>query len=363
MFANAQRSARGVFGGAVVAGFVVLAGCGKESTGSNLPNGAVTVALATTGSDGATYQFPPGSFLETFNTTGFTAFFPIDGSEAVLTETVPAGGYTTLLFFSNNGPVQLVRTLNGMSQTVSATWTDPQPFNFNILQNMTTPIVLHFSVVNLGDVTFQVGRVQVSIDVNPTTSTMANNAQESGTVTETFQQIAPGFGLEAPLGLTAGEIDAESLSMALTGPFALQSPGFACATATLTASSAPASSAAFVALMEEFTGTPPTGAVVCVFDSGATDTVEVEVFRNGPAPADQQTFLPGGNYQFLGIVEFLAGDIFDGTTLKLSQLASPIALSSTNSAFWEHQIFDFDTSQNLEISAGNISGGTFQLTP
>jgi hypothetical protein len=327
-----------------------------------MPTGGVTVALATTGSDGANYQFPAGTFLELSNTsTGFFGNFQIDGTETVLTEMVPIGSYQASLFFSNNGPVQLVQTLNAMSQTVPATWTDPEPVTFSVVQNMTTPIVLHFSVVGVGDVTFQLGRVQVSIDVNATTST-PNNGQESGTVTVASQSITPGFGLETPLGLTLGEVDGESITMALTAPFAPTSPQVACANGTLTAASAPMSSSAFTFLVEELSGTP-NSALVCVVDNGATDFVDLEVFRVGTAPADQQSFLPGSNYDFFGLVQFSVGDIYDGTTLKLSQLGSPIALSSTNGALWEHQIFDFDSSQTLEFSFGNISAGTFQLTP
>lgn len=359
MFASVQRRARVV----VVVGIGVLAGCGKTSTGSSVPSGSVTVALATTGSDGATYQFPAGSFLQIFSSNGFNGSFPIDGAETVLSEMVPAGPYQAALVFPGSGAVQLVRTLNGTSQTVPATWTDPQPLTFTIFQNMTTPIVLHFSVVGLGDLTFQIGRLLVSIDVNATTTTMPTGAQQSGTLTVSSQTIAPGFGLETPLGLTVGEVDSESISVALSGSFLPVSPGVACATGTLSAISAPMSSAAFIALIEELQGTPATPVSVCVFDEGTTDIVTLEPVRFGAAPADQRTFLPGNNYDFIGFIQFTVGDVYDGTTLKLSQLGVPIALSSGNSAFWEHLIFDFDTNQTLELSTGDIGSGTFQLTP
>jgi hypothetical protein len=363
MLASVQRSARGVIGMVVLTGVAGLAGCGKVSTGSDGPSGSVTVALATTGPDGATYQFPAATFLETFNTTtGFNGFFPIDGAETVLTETIPVGSYQTFLVTSDGGPVQLVRTLNGTSQPVSATWTDPQPFTFNIMQNMTTPIVLHFTVVGLGDITFQVGRVQVSIDVDPTTTTMPTQEQESATLSITSQTLAPGLGLEMPLGLTVGEVDAETINATLTTPFTQESPSFVCASATLSALSS-TGSAAFNTLVAELGGSPATPASVCVFDEGANDILELELVRDGAAPADQQAFLPGNNYQFFGLVEFNVGDIYDGTTLKLSQLGAPIMLSSTNAAFWDHAIFDFDTSQELESSFGLISAGSFQLTP
>jgi len=363
MVASVQRSARGVVSMAVLTGVAVLAGCGKASTGSNAPSGSVTVALATTGSDGATYQFPAGTSLEVFSSNGFFGSFPIDGAETVLSEMVPVGPYQAQLAFPSNGPVQLVRTLNGMSQTVAATWSDPQPFTFTIFQNMTTPVVLHFSVVGLGDVTFQIGRLLVSIDVNATTTTMPTGAQQSGVVTVSTQTIVPGFGLETPLGLTVGEVDSESISVSLTAAFQPSSPGVACATGTLSAISAPMSSAAFTALVEELEGTPAASVSVCVFDEGTTDIVTLEPARFGAAPADQQAFLPGSNYDFIAFVQFTVGDVYDGTTLKLSQLGVPIALGSGNGAIWEHLIFDFDTNQSLEFSFGNIGSGTFQLTP
>lgn len=360
MLASAQRSARAVVA-MVFLSVAAFAGCGKVSTRPDVPTGSVTVALATTGSDGATYQFPSGTELETVNGSGFNGFFPIDGSETVLTETIPVGLYQAFLITPNGSPLQLVRTLNGMSQTVPATWTDPQPFNFTVMQNMTTPIVLHFSVAGLGDITFQVGRLQVSIDVNSTTTTMPTGGQESATMTINSQTLAPGLGLETPLGLAVGEVDAVSISISLTGPFTQQTNGFVCAFGTLSAISAPTSSAAFTALVEELAGTPASFVSLCIFDAGTNDFVELTVVRFGAAPADQQAFLPGSNYQFSSFLEFQAGDIFDGTTLRLSELAGPITLDSGNGAFWNHSIFD--SSNRLEASFGSISAGTFQLTP
>ena len=347
MFASVQRSARGVVGMAVLTGVAVLGGCGNASTGSNGRSGSVTVALATTGSDGATYQFTSGTFLETFNsTTGFNAFFPIDGAETVLTETVPVGAIQRVPEHPGGAPLQLVRTLNGMSQTVAATWTDSQPFTFNIMQNLTSPIVLHFAVVGLGDITFQVGRLQVAIDVSSTTTTMPTTSQESATLAISSQTLAPGLGLETPLGLTVGEVDRRVDHPALTGPSAEQSGVRLRQRHAERDSSAPSSSAAFSALVEELTGTPASGASICVFDDGATDIVELEVARFGVAPADQQAFLPGSNYEFFGLVEFDAGDIYDGTTLKLSQLEGPITLNAANFAFWDHSIFDSAPASN-----------------
>jgi hypothetical protein len=325
----------------------------------------VQVALATTGSDGASYQFPPGTQLDLFNNnTGFFGNFAIDGTETALTETVPIGSYTATLSFPSNGPVQLVRTSGGTSTTVAATWTDGQPYTFGVGLNVTTPIILHFSVVGLGDITFQVGKVQVSIDVNSTTTQMPGSGSQSGTIANSFQSFAAGLGLETPLGLTNGESDSEAVAFTVTSPFSLEATGFACASITPTSitSSSPSNTNAFNALMQEFVG-PGGFASLCVQDQGTNDAVLLEIFRNGAAPSNQVSFLSGGNYQFGMFIQFNAGDVFSGSTLKLSQIAGPLTLNTATSAFWSHDIYDFNAAQFVEQSDGFYSAGTFQLSP
>src|SRR5690349_5745015 len=97
-----------------------IAGCGGSSGGGTEGTGIVTAALATTASDGATYTFPAGTVLDIVRTSPpFDAEYALDGPETVLTETVPTGTFTATIVFPNGTP-QLVRTLNGMSQTVAA---------------------------------------------------------------------------------------------------------------------------------------------------------------------------------------------------------------------------------------------------
>ncbi len=364
MFEQVQDSVRGLFRLAVVAGVAALIGCGEPgSTGSSLPSGAMAVALVTAGADGASYTFPFGTRLELLNTsTGFMEALQLDGNESMLTETVPVGNYTASLFLLNNAPVQLVRSLNGTSHTVPATWTDAQPFTFMIAHNMTTPIVLHFSVVNLGDVTFQSGALQVSVDVSSTTSTMPTSAQETGVIAIQSQTIASGVGLETPLGLTLGESDTQSLTWSMTGPFIQLSPQESCATGALITDSASMSSTGFSALVKEIAG-PGNVVSVCVENATrAGDSVFVSATRKGAAPTDQQSFLPGTNYEFDLDVIFNPGEIYDGVTLDLSVLGGPITLNPNNS-LWEHRIFDVDTNETLELSVGDFTSGTFQLTP
>ena len=124
----------------------------------------------------------------------------------------------------------------------------------------------------------------------------------------------------------------------------------------------PGNSNAFNALMEELPGAGVSGSL-CVQDEGADDFIIVEVIRNGPAPDDQVSFLPAGNYQFGMFITLTNGDVFDGKTLKLSQIGGPIALAGGSPASWSHDIFDFTAGQFVESSGGFFTSGTFQLTP
>jgi len=360
---------RGIAGAIrMVVGAASLLGCGQPpNTGSDVgagPIGRVTVALEAVGSDGAAYQFPPGSYLAVFNTPSetFDVAFALDGTETVLAETLPIGNYAMNL----DGARQLIRTVNGISQTVPAISIDPQPVTFSIVQNMTTPLVLHFAVASLVDVTFQTGRLQLSIDVSPTSTTMANHGQESATFTETSQLITAGLGLEAPLGLVAGETDSESLTFDLTSAFALSSPPRElCANISVDSVTSPSSSTGFRALMEEVVGVTGAAGTVCITDFGAqgNDQVHIRFSRTGAAPVDQQAFLPGTNYKFAAQLFFDAGgEIFDTATFHLSKLGTPITLVAATGASFFQDIEDLDTHQFLESCGGKLTG-TFQLTP
>ena len=368
MRANKERNTHGLRGSAAVMGLVVvgcggLLGCGQLPSVDDGPTGNVTMALQTTASDGATYRFPAGSLLGLFgpSSNGLFTSFPLDGTETAVTAALPIGSYTVKVINPGGASSSLIRTLNDVSQTLPATWNDPQPVMVNIVENMTTPLTLHFSVTGLGDVTFETGRLQASIEVSPTTTTMANHGQVSLTFTEREQSIAAGFGLETPLGLLAGENDGGSLTLDLISPFAVTRPEVACARISATWVTSPSASAAFGALMEE-EGVTGTGGHICVGDDGANDWIQIVWFRNGAAPADQQAFLRGTNYAFGANLTVTLGDVFDGTTFQQSKLATPITVGGQNPATLIQELDDLDTNQTLESCGGTLTG-TFQLTP
>lgn len=368
---SGRQGITGLIGFVVVVGAASPLGCAQPpNTDSNLgagPTGTVTVALETVGSDGATYQFPPGTALNVPDTSGtYDVGYRLDGTETVLTKTLPIGDYAPWVSFPDDGSPQLIRIVNGMSQTVPAILIDPQPFKLSIVRDTTTPLVLHLSAVGLGDVTFQIGRVRLSIEVSSTTTTMAAHGQDSATFTELRQSIAAGFGLETPLGLTTGETDAVSLTFDLTSAFVLTSPPRqVCANIALASITSPSGGKAFSALLGEVGGIPGAAGTLCItdFGPGAHDIAHIDFLRTGPAPADQQAFLPGTNYAFeAGGFFDVGGDILDDSSFQLSKLATPIMLDAASGASLFHQIEDLDTRQILEGFAGNLAG-TFQLTP
>ncbi len=368
MRANRERNTHDRRGIAAVTGLVVvgaagLLGCGQLPDADAGPTGRATLALQTTASDGASYRFAAGSLLGLYGPTGdglFTAL-ALDGTETTVTVTLPIGSYTVKLINPGGRAPLLVRTLNDVSQTLPATWNDPQPVMVSIVENMTTPLTLHFSATGLGDVTFQTGRLQTSIDVSPKTTTMANHGLASLTFTGGEQSIAAGLGLETALGLVAGERDSGTLTFDLISPFAVTRPEVACAKITATWTSSPSASAAFGALMAE-EGDTGTAGHICVGDDGANDWIQVVWFRNGAAPVDQRAFLRGTNYSFGVNITVALDNIFDGTTFQQSQLATPITLGAAHAATLLQEIDDLDTQQTLESCSGALTG-TFQLTP
>jgi hypothetical protein len=84
-----RRGITGTMGLVVVACAAGLLGCGQPPNAGEGPTGKVTVALQTVGSDGATYQFPPGSVLGVFTSDHFDVGLVLDGTDTVLAKTLP----------------------------------------------------------------------------------------------------------------------------------------------------------------------------------------------------------------------------------------------------------------------------------
>jgi hypothetical protein len=97
--------------------------------------------------------------------------------------------------------------------------------------------------------------------------------------------------------------------------------------------------------------------ILCVQDTGASDLITMYPSRNGAAPAGQEMFLPDPTYGFYAGVIAYVGDIFDGTTLKQTELEN----AALTNAYFYHQLYD--ATQELSFVQGTLNAATLHLRP
>ena len=330
-------------------------GCGRSPDKQGPERvGTLSAALATTGSDGATYTFPDSAYFTLFNGT-WNGGFPLNGAETVRTQKLPVGSYTLGIVFPE-GPMVLVRTIDGVTSNVPAEWTDPQPVTFEILQDQTTPVVLHFHVEGLGDVTFANGTLELSVDVIKTQVTMPGSLFEVGTVNPdsvTFADPAADYAPE--LAATIGTDYQQALIFAPTAGWTPVGFGGVCMDATVSSAIGSGVDDGFsrrVLELQDGIGE------VCIYDYGASDFMTFYAYRSGPAPIGQQSFLPA-SYNFQITMSGSIGDVFDGTTLKQSLLETGMSVVGGNFMHYVTDPADF----SIMTSLSGVFTGTFQLAP
>jgi hypothetical protein len=333
----------------VVGAPLVLAGCSDASTESPAERtGSIAAAISTTGADGATYSFPEGAYLYV-QQGAFGEYFSLSGEGTTLTLDLPVGTYTLGLYY-DSGSVQLERTLAGTTSLIEADWTDPSPLGFSIAEGATTPVVLHFDVEALGDVTFDTGNLEVSLDVDTDVGAEAGELDESGTFTFTDSQFAdPSAEYASALSVDLGVEYAQSLNIDATSDWAFISSSTICKSGDLLAATS-SSDGGLARRLAQLTGSGSSFTQVCVYDYGETDLVTFYASRAGEAPAEQQGFFPGTGYQFVLYVGAYVGDVFDGTTLKQGSL-SGVAVPS---GFFSNYIYE--NGVLLANATGNYTG-------
>jgi hypothetical protein len=339
----------------LLASSALLTGCAdKETPTAEAHAGTLTAALTTTGSDGATYAFPSGAFLSVSSmTTG--DFIPLDGVDTVLNRKLPVGTYTATLYYAG-GDVVLDRTLSGVTSSVPAVWTDSQPVSFDIVDQQTTPLVLHFKVEGLGDVTFQVGTLQLSFDVTKESAQQPTRADAQGSASFFMEEDAdPTAAYATSLHIDQGVPYAYHLQLQGGGDWVNYAGGTACKYGTLGISDASDNPALALRAAEEVGASGG----LCVYDQGASDYIVLYASRTGAPPMGQESFLPDASYSFYVQFGSSTPDLFDGTTLKQSLLEAPLSLSNGN--FYQ---YIYDSSFNLVTLVGaTTSPATIQLLP
>lgn len=317
--------------------------------------GTLSAALTTTGSDGATYAFPSGAYL-TVSSPTYSEYIPIDGAGATLSKKLPAGTYTAGLYYSGGSTV-LDRTVGAVTSSVGASWTNPQPVLFTIVDGQTTALVLHFAVQGLADLTFDVGTLQISADVVTQGVSQAGHVDEAGTV-NFYQEdyLDPSASYASFLDIDLGVEYTHHLQFQGTGDWTQYGGGTLCKTGTLTAADLDGS-VGLARRGQQVVGADASGSI-CIYDQGANDYVSIYGTRYGAPPAGQETFLTDGSYGFYLTVGGGIGDVYDGETLKQSLLEEPTALSGS---YLGHYVYD--SSSTLITQAWGTSVGTVQLLP
>jgi hypothetical protein len=319
--------------------------------------GTVSAALSTTGSDGATYQFPPNSYLIVKSTATWD-YFLIDDASAIFTQSLPVGTYEIGLYFDGNASPTLLRTEGSETTTVSADWTDPDPLSFEILQDTTTPIVLHFHVEGLGDLTFDTGNLQVTFDVIQDITTQPDLFKESGDITFVQEEYAdPGAQYATELDVDTSAPTAQSLWVQSESDWAQVGANSVCKDVSLAALGygSPGLGNRYGQLADADYGT------LCIYDYGEGypyDYAYFSIFANGPAPVAQQSYLPDPAYNFSLYFSTDIPDVYDGETLEQTALEQPV----TGNGFVQHYVYtnDYSTLLTNVYGAGPV---TIQLSP
>lgn len=331
-----------------------LTGCSSsgESHEKAEHGGSVKLALKTTGADGATYAFPQDAYLVVQGPT-YTEYLWLYGDETTFNRTLAAGTYTATLYFYN-GPTVLEKTQGANTTTVDATWTNPQPVTFTIVDGQTTPIALHFTVKGLGDVSFETGTLAVTADVQKENSATFASAAFTGVTNLYYSRDTDATAQYATsLHLDQGVDYPLTLSYTSTSPWAQANTTQVCQSGTLSVASS-SGSAALNARLEQMMGS---SVYFCVGDNGANDYVGIYSNKYGPPPASQVSFLPDANYGVAGGISFTVGDVYDSTTLHQTALQNVTFMGGS----FYHELFDGSWNE-LTMVAGYASG-TFTMTP
>jgi hypothetical protein len=300
-----------------------FAGCSGEQPGPQGETvGTFSAALVTQGGDGATYQFPTGTMINLRRSdNSFNDFFALDNpNETLISRRVPAGSYTASLTYNGvEGAYILQKTQNNMVSIVPATLLNPTPIQFDVAAGGTTSLALSFRVQGLGDITFSVGNVNITL--NTSEQVNATGSRVNYVVGSTIQQanVDPSLSMEAQtlLAVTPGENFSVSLGFQLTGTWQFTLPNIICANGTV-AELNPSGSSGFAARMSTMVGA---GGRICVADTGGNDQVSISATAD-TTPPDLASALPG-SYAFTLFVDGFGGDVFNGTTFQQSLFEGP----------------------------------------
>lgn len=300
---------------------VAAAGAGCLQAPASESTGYITVPLIAPGPGGVTYRMPPNSVL-LLSQPGLGFGVGLDDNATSQTIEVPPGDYSVgltdpagdttvwpLTRVNPDGTTETVQGLLDLTPTIS------------VANHQTTPLVIRFHVAAIGPITFDVGAIDVSVEVDETPATAFD-------FTITGPSLSAGFvfvGDNAPAALAPrlpalnATGDSYTVTAHTTGPWSFVASNFVCAPVTATVSAT--GNQGFVELMGE--ATPTAFDQLCLQQSAPHQVfVFMSFFRQGPAATPLLSDL-GDRQYFVGhdFSAQLTADVFDGFTLDLRPLS------------------------------------------
>jgi hypothetical protein len=340
-------------------------GCSSSGDGhwttSSESVGNVEVALSATGPDGATYSLPPSTMLYMAG-SAIIAGPHLDAPTATQSFSVPSGNYQVTLMGGNDaGTFTLNREADGGATTVTANLVDPQPRTVTVTAGQTTPIVFHFVIPEVGNVTFSEGMVTASVQVDAG-GIAATGAVVSGPLL--FQTDVLGNNTAVNGLFTPWDSPTESISLTLpfTGGWmasldSVCTHGTAAVTATPSVSSP--TDANVAAFLSEVDGA---GFDLCLFDANAGGATYLTIERTGLPVSPAFLGALGANAYFtlfsFSLVFQPPAPLFDGTTAYIGQFAQPQPLPATVNAY-----VSTGTADPVKFSSSQTSTLSVQFTP
>ena len=318
-----------------LAAAAALAGCAETEPDESDSYGSLAAAVTATGSDGATYRLPAGTYVQVWNDT-FYDYWSMDGDNSILEVEVPVGDYYVSLTHANGYTVQwpLDRTnVDATTETVDSTLLTPQPVSVTVTEGMTSSLVFQFQVVDAGTVTFAHGLIDFSIDVDVAESTVGRTIF-TGTYTKTSENFGPTSPPElVPMVHPLGASIFHSITVNVLGDWVQTSSNSVCSTASLVGGTV---SASYVELARE-AWTGGASAQMCIYGGIYAPFVYVTSQRGGPAITATFSTLTGVDdfYFSQTMTTVLPDTVFDGDTLDLAAMTGTFSVSGTvYSSIW-----------------------------
>jgi len=293
---------------------VVGSGCVEPSASV----GSIAIPLTAPGPDGSTYHLP--SAVLRLDNPGYHAAFSLDVDGSSTTFDVPAGDYSVSAFhFAGDGDLwPLIREdADGTLTTVLATL-DLAPA-ITVVENQTTGLVFRFHIPSVGPITFSLGSVAVSVDVEGSPASSLDFVISAPSMQVTLLGFGSGPGVLLSRLPGAGSTgDGYQVIAQVAGPWSLASPNQACAPVFATASAT--GQPGFVDLVREV----PTSDRLCIEKGDHTTVIQVSFHRVGNATTPLLSDLGDGQPFVIDnravVILDDNGAVFDGRVLRLDAL-------------------------------------------